>query len=224
MPSRSDVALLRRSQVRVAQMARAELAGWWATIDKSNPMNIRREVEWFFPVLVEEYGNVAATVAGDWYEEIYRELPRMSNLANEARARARARWAIGSAFKGDVDGALGSLEIVASELVRQFGRDTVVQSSRYNGRMFARVPTGPETCAWCLMLASRGFAFHSETAAKPMTQSHYGTCDCEVVAYDGQVPDGYDPDSMYDKYQSVHESGDTDKDVAAKLRNKYDTH
>lgn len=221
MPSRSDVALLQRSQSRVAQMARTELRGWWATIDKSNPMNIRREVEWFFPILVEEYGNVAATVAGDWYEEIYRELPRISNLSNEQRSRARARWAIGSAFKGDVDGALGALEIVASELVRQFGRDTVVQSSRYNGRMFARVPTGAETCAWCLMLASRGFAYHSESAAKPMTQSHYGTCDCEVVPYDGQIPGGYEPDALYEKYSSVHSKGDTAEQVAAKLRAKY---
>lgn len=202
-------------------MARTELAGWWATIDKSNPMNIRREVEEFFPILVEEYGNVASTVAADWYEEIYNERPRMSNLTNEERARARARWAIGGAFTGEMDKALGALSIVGAELVREFGRDTVMQSSRMNKRMFARVPAGPDPCAWCLMLASRGFAYHSESDAKPMTQSHYGTCNCELVAADGQVPDGYDPDALYEQYSSVHSKGDTAEQVAAKLRAKY---
>lgn len=46
MPTRAEVVGLRRSQQRVAQMARTELAGWWATLDTSNPANVRREVEW----------------------------------------------------------------------------------------------------------------------------------------------------------------------------------
>src|SRR5699024_1880471 len=140
---------------------------------------------------------------------------------NEERARARARWAIGGAFTGEMDKALGALSIVGAELVREFGRDTVMQSSRMNKRMFARVPAGPDPCAWCLMLDSRGLDYHSESYAKPMTQSHYGTCNCELVAADGQVPDGYDPDALYEQYSSVHSKGDTAEQVAAKLRAKY---
>src|SRR5690625_531951 len=73
MPSGADVAIRRGGQERAAQQARNELAGWWATIDKSDPVKLRAEVERFFPVLVESYGEVAATAAADWYDMIYAE-------------------------------------------------------------------------------------------------------------------------------------------------------
>lgn len=65
---------------------------------------------------------------------------------------------------------------------------------------FARVPTGIETCDFCLMLASRGFVYHTEAAA---SHAHSG-CDCRVVpswtSYDVQ---GYDPKAIYDQWQDA---------------------
>src|SRR5699024_2123048 len=75
MPSRADVAILRGGQERAAQQARNELAGWWATTSKSDLTKFRAEVERFFPLLVESYGEVAATAAADWYDMIYAERP-----------------------------------------------------------------------------------------------------------------------------------------------------
>lgn len=220
MPSRADVRLLQLGQKRVTQMARNDLAAWWATIDKTDLDALRAEVERFFPVLIEEYGATAETVAADWYEQIYRERPRLAQgLANEEIARARARWAIGEAWRGNPAQALSTLQLVTDEMVRQFGRDTVMRSAKSNKRMFARVPRG-DTCSWCLMLASRGFAYHSAELAGKMAKFH-GDCDCEIVPDDGVIPDGYDADAMYEQYKSVHQTGDTDKDVAAKLRAKY---
>lgn len=62
---------------------------------------------------------------------------------------------------------------------------------------YARVPTGAETCPFCLMLASRGFAYTSRDAA-----SHaHPNCDCRVVqGYDGMEVEGYDPDALYSDY------------------------
>lgn len=70
---------------------------------------------------------------------------------------------------------------------------------------WARVPTGPETCEWCIMLASRGFDYHSEKSAvgdykrKPKSgaasHGHPG-CDCRIVqGYDGMEVEGYDPEA-----------------------------
>lgn len=223
MPTRAEVRLLQFGQKRVSEMARRELAGWWAMLDKTDLDRLRSEVETFFPILIEEYGRVAEVAAADWYEDIYKERSRLSarGLSNEQMARARARWAIGESWRGNHAQALSTLQLVGAEMVRQFGRDAIVQSAKANKRMFARIPAGSETCSWCLMLASRGFAYHSADDAKPMTTSHYGTCDCEVVADDGRTPDGYDPDALYDQYKSVQQKGDTDKDVARKLRAKY---
>lgn len=222
MPSRDDVRMLQMGQQRVAQMARNELAGWWATIDKSDLTALRTEVERFFPLLVESYGEVAATAAADWYDVIYEERPRLAaKMRNEDVARARARWAIGEAWRGDAPQALSTLSLVADEMVRQFGRDTIVRSAGSNNRMYARVPSGSHTCAFCLTLASRGFAYHSESTAGGEMNKFHGDCDCEIVPDDGKVPGDYDPDEMYEQYKSVHQSGDTINSVAKKLRSKY---
>lgn len=42
---------------------------------------------------------------------------------------------------------------------------------------YARVPTGPETCAWCLMTAGLGYWFMTAEAA---SHTHRG-CDCQIV-------------------------------------------
>ena len=74
---------------------------------------------------------------------------------------------------------------------------------------WARVPTGAETCQFCIMLASRGFAYHSEETA-----SHaHAHCDCRVIPSWDKSPtaQGYDPDKYYDmwkhpeKYENAQE-------------------
>ena len=42
---------------------------------------------------------------------------------------------------------------------------------------YARVPTGAETCAWCLLLASYGFT----TRMAQAVQHTHENCDCRVV-------------------------------------------
>lgn len=66
---------------------------------------------------------------------------------------------------------------------------------------WARIPTGAETCPWCLMLASRGFDYNSEAAAD---HNHAG-CDCKVVPSWDKSPEaqGYDPDAYYDEWQDA---------------------
>lgn len=68
---------------------------------------------------------------------------------------------------------------------------------------FARVPSGAETCPFCLMLASRGFEYRSEkSAAYKKDGGHYHpNCDCRIVAgFDGMDVEGYDPDALYERY------------------------
>lgn len=58
---------------------------------------------------------------------------------------------------------------------------------------YARVPSGAETCSFCLMLASRGFVYRSAEAA---SHAHAG-CDCRVVpGFPGMEVEGYDPDAL----------------------------
>lgn len=65
---------------------------------------------------------------------------------------------------------------------------------------YARVPTGAETCDFCLMLASRGFVYHSASSAA--VDHTHESCDCRVICgFPGDEVEGYDPDSIYDRWQ-----------------------
>lgn len=76
---------------------------------------------------------------------------------------------------------------------------------------FARVPTGRETCTMCIMLASRGFVYHSSESAG--SNDHYhANCDCRIVpGFAGMEVEGYDPEYYYriwkrlDNAEVIHE-------------------
>lgn len=127
MPTAAQINPLRTGLATVTRLARRELDAFWATLDKSRMVEGRRALEEFFPILVEQYGNVASIVAADWYEDVYQEYSTLVNAdVNTDQVNARMRWAITEAFGGDPDQALATLGLVTDELVKQFGRDTVM--------------------------------------------------------------------------------------------------
>lgn len=91
---------------------------------------------------------------------------------------------------------------------------------------FARIPQGPHTCQFCLMLASRGFAYYTEESAGGLTRFHEN-CDCKVVPqWGGESYEGYDPDEYYRQYQEALRSGELDTEqlqrASAKARERRD--
>ena len=81
---------------------------------------------------------------------------------------------------------------------------SVVENGRRDPKKvrYARVPTGAETCDFCLMLASRGFVYQSEsTASASHVHSH---CDCRITpGWDGMEVEDYDPQAIYDRWQDA---------------------
>ena len=84
--------------------------------------------------------------------------------------------------------------------VRRAANQCVAYNARRDPKKphYARVPVG-ETCGFCLMLSSFGYQYTSEEAA-----SHaHRHCNCRVVPSFGEAEvDGYDPDAMYERYNS----------------------
>ena len=95
---------------------------------------------------------------------------------------------------------------------------------------YARIPTGPETCEWCVMLASRGFDFKSEESAvgKYRKKSRTGAashghpgCDCRIVqGYPGMEVEGYDPDEYYELWKSG--VAKEEKSISKRLGREWD--
>lgn len=98
------------------------------------------------------------------------------------------------------------LQRIDYEMKRSAGESMFANGRRDPRRpKFARVPTGAETCDFCLMLASRGFVYSSEATAGAVKLDHYHSgCDCRVVAgWDGTEVEGYDTQAVYDRWQDA---------------------
>ena len=88
---------------------------------------------------------------------------------------------------------------------------------------FARVPTGAETCTYCLMLASRGFAYHS---AKSAGHADHRGCNCAIVpGHKGDAVEGVDEGALYDCWRELEaleawQAGHPDEMDAAELERR----
>lgn len=71
-------------------------------------------------------------------------------------------------------------EEVGGEVVQHANRTTIHNAVK-NNLCYARVPFG-NSCAFCLMLASRGFVYKTETTAGEDKGHYHARCRCKIVA------------------------------------------
>lgn len=203
---------------QIARDASRDLAAFWEALDFEDMDEVLEALDEFLPDLVSVYGGLNAQAACDWYETIrsraplakkYRDFTASPSPAIGAEfVRERIRSALSPVLEGKQTPEQGLKALNASTVrwVKQAKHDTIASNSvRDKARTrFARVPRGPVTCNFCLMLASRGFVYATAEAAGALTKFH-DRCDCEIVpAFGDQTPriKGYDPDALYEQYQA----------------------
>lgn len=226
MVTQPELETIRRALDRLSQAARADMQGVWDSLPTSERLYVSKALQRGWEWVLERYGNVAATLAADYFEVQARELritPRvlLARPMDDARATARLGWAV------TTNNPVGNLMVLTDELVKQPYRSTFQNSAHASGAGWARVPAGAETCNWCLMLASRGGVYHSKELAQFGTngKKYHGDCDCQPVLVRGpeDYPEGYDPGGLYDQYQQARRdagSGDPNAIVAA-MRQRF---
>lgn len=171
-----DAAQYVKAQNGAVKLALRDLRTFWGQLDLRNGVSVRAVLEGFWPELLARYGEVTATLAADRFEELTGFSATMVRPVDPERANARMRWGIDPLFTGEGD-AFGRLAGLVDELVKQPGRSTLVRSAQKNRVAYGRIPTGAETCDWCLMLAGRGFVYASADTAGEMRKFH---ADCVI--------------------------------------------
>lgn len=73
---------------------------------------------------------------------------------------------------------------------------------------FARVPSGAETCTFCLLLSSRGAVYATVTSAGGDWNHYHANCDCRIVPdYTGNLQiDGYHPELLAEKFSKIRQT------------------
>jgi hypothetical protein len=229
--SRDDLDRLNDAQRELVRMARNELAGFFGSVDLSRPERVRDALLEIVPLLTREYGELAAVVAAEWYEQVHPGAFLAQTAAETFPAEGVAsnvRFHAGSLFTDDPYAALGGLSGAMQRFILYSGRTTVARNVARDPSKprFGRVPSGVKTCAWCSMLASRGFVYLTAETAGLVASDYHDDCDCAIVPeWEGGSSHiaGYDPDLLYGQYLSARESagsGDP-KDIAAAMRRLY---
>lgn len=168
-----------------SQAAQRDFMKVWALLDFDDLETAKLILLDLLPGLVEKYGDAAAEAAAEMYEAVcLAETGKRTTAelakASQKKVRKSVHYASTLMAAGAFDKAFGVLRSALDYHVKKPARDTVERNAKRDGIRWARVPQGTSTCAWCIMLASRGFVYHDEDLAKESHGYHEG-CDCLPV-------------------------------------------
>jgi len=148
-----------------------------STVD---PATLREALIEYLPGIIGPYESAADVLASGWFQEVA-ESAGLSPVVTQSpalapeRVDALARWAVRPLTGQSDSTVLSLLAGAAQRIVADAGRDVIrgsvtATNAAYGRRvtLFARVPQ-PGCCAFCAMLASRGFVYSSESAAGSVT-------------------------------------------------------
>lgn len=212
--SRAVLEKLLTANDSVSAKVEAELNQIMAQIDFTDAVAAREALFAAIPPLTERWGDVAATVAAEWFEE-FRESQGVSGSFRAQLAdvvpldiiNSRLGYATrdsGHLFRGEITELGKFVSLITNEYVLKPGHDTIMYNAKRDKVAYARVPE-PGACKWCLMLASRGFAYSGKASAKTKDgERFHGHCRCHgMPVYDetrARVEYGYNPERFYEEY------------------------
>lgn len=227
MVARDDLERFRAANASLSDLVIADLQGFFYALNLSKPEAARDALLEFVPLLVQQYGPVAADLATDWYEDMraasgavgkFKVTPSPLVTPDDA-VEASVRYSAGHLFTSDPMQTLATLGTAVDKLVRQPGRDTMAWNADREGVGYARVPKGAKTCAFCLVLASRDAVYGSAKSAgsRKHGKEFHGHCDCEIVRMGrgDEYPQGYIPKDLYDIYSIGADKAGTRSDIKA---------
>ena len=225
MPSRADVETYAEANRGIRRLVLRDLQRFWARLDTFDATGTRDALLEVVPALVVQYGEIAATVAADFYDDLRDKAGvrgRFSAVLDDGidveDLRGQIRWAIDPLFSGNPkpDEALGRLAGKVDEYTLQPGRDTIAASSAADPAKprWARVPVG-KTCAFCLVLASRGAVYRSAQTAGDGRKYHpHDDCTPTPIFPKDSLPEGYNPDALLQQYQDARSAADSGRSKA----------
>lgn len=178
-------ASLRRQQAALARLAAADLAAMWAQV--SNAVEARVALEDILPALIRTYGEAAAAIAADWYDDArlaagmggsFRAIPA---FMGEQGVSALALWA--TSHGTDLVSIAALVNGGVQRRIANWGRDTITRSSLADPRADGWQRAGVGECDWCTMLISRGAVYSEST----VDFSAHDDCNCVAVpAFKGE--------------------------------------
>ena len=201
MISAAEFAAYNREVARIGDRAASDVESsvlaWCRSHEDATVAEKREAAKLIMEGFVQGYDDVAAEFAAQWYDHRAEQGgARLEQAVTMTTYRpdsvdAVARYQAKKLAKGD-DAAFAKAcgEFARDDAFRSLNETVLANVGRDKdkGVRFARVPTGFETCTFCLMLASRGAVYHTRKTAGEFKHFHR-RCDCKIVPGFGDDPD-----------------------------------
>lgn len=218
MISSAEFAAYNRAVARIGDKAASDVESSvlaWCRANASASVAEKREAaKLIMDGYIQGYDDIAAVFAAEWYDRraqksgvaldqaITMTTYKPESVDDVARYQAKKL-----AKGGDAEFAKACGEYARNDAFRSLNETIIanVGRDRDKGARFARVPTGFETCTFCLMLASRGAVYHTRKSAGEWKHFHRG-CDCKVVpSFErdpyAEVVEGVKPRELQERYK-----------------------
>lgn len=227
MISAAEFAAYNREVARIGDRAAADVESsvlaWCRSHEDATVAEKREAAKLIMEGFVQGYDDVAAEFAAQWYDHRAEQggarLDQAVTMTTyrpdsvDAVARYQARKL---AKGGDAAFAKACGEFARDDAFRSLNETIAANVGRDKdkGARFARVPTGLETCTFCLMLASRGAVYHTRKTAGEFKRFHR-RCDCKIVPGfeddpDAELVEGVRPKELYGRYKQFKEIDETE--------------
>lgn len=235
MISSAEFAAYNRAVARIGDKAASDVESSvlaWCRANASASVAEKREAaKLIMDGYIQGYDDIAAVFAAEWYDRRAQksgvaldQAITMTTYEPES-VDAVARYQAKKLAKGgDAEFAKACGEFARNDAFRSLNETIVanVGRDRDKGARFARVPTGFETCTFCIMLASRGAVYHTRKSAGEFKHFHRG-CDCKVVPSfeddpDAELVEGVRPKELRNLHAQLKEI-DEDSSLSANQKN-----
>ena len=203
-----------RSQASSA--AEAEVLAWYDAHPDADVAEAREAAREILSGLVQTYDQAGAALAASWYDSRGKAAGAKLDRAVTSVTYTKGdvdklvRYQADKLVSGDWDGFAAMCgEYAANDAMKSVNR-TVLSNARRDsskGVRFARVTSGLNTCAFCLMLAGRGAVYNSRKSAGEFDHWHRH-CTCKVVpSFTGNtyevLVEGHDPKKIEGRLKEV---------------------
>lgn len=192
---------------RAMDIAEGSVLVWIASNPGASVSDAREYAKNLMEGVFAAYGSVSSQLAAMVYDEI---VSRLGAGAEKAEASysgdpyeidRAARYQASKLESGDAAGFAKGIGRSAWSHVWRSANGTMSENAARDssiGMRYARVPSGSETCMFCVMLASRGFVYRTPQSAGSAGHRYHPGCDCVVVPglSDSDV-EGYDTSALY---------------------------
>lgn len=155
--------------------------------------------------------------------QMYDELARLqgAHVPSAEMADTATYHEVARAVNGTMLNRHSTVPATVERLTKQVSADTMLKNVKRDHAEWAWIPSGKETCAFCIALASKGWQPASKMQLRGAHASHiHANCDCEfAIRFDGKSGiEGYEPERYYEMYMNADPSNDPVKKINALRR------